>query len=132
MHRRKIIVRIDQENLSYGSGYPRRGRLGSTLSIFVLLAVTTALRADDWPMLGGRPERTNVSIEKGLPVAWESAAPKKNIKWAADLGDVTYGSPVISGGRVFIGTNNDDPASKQKGGVLKCFSEKDGRLLWRV
>ena len=45
---------------------------------------------------------------------------------------MTYGSPVISGGRVFIGTNNDDSSTRQKRGVLKCFSEKDGRLLWRV
>jgi outer membrane protein assembly factor BamB len=70
-----------------------------------------------------------VSNEKGLPVEWGVG---KNLKWSADLGDVTYGSPVISGGRVFIGTNNDDPAVKQKRGVLKCFAEKDGTLLWRV
>lgn len=103
----------------------------------VLAVVSSALpciRADDWPMMGGRPDRNMVSNEKGLPVEWEwkENAPKKNIKWAAGLGDVTYGSPVVSGGRVFIGTNNDDPAVKQKRGVLKCFAEKDGSLLWRV
>jgi outer membrane protein assembly factor BamB len=80
-------------------------------------------------MLGGRPDRNMVSAEKNLPVEW---SPQKNIKWSADLGQVTFGSPVISGGRVFIGTNNDDPAVKEKRGVLKCFSEKDGTLLWRA
>jgi outer membrane protein assembly factor BamB len=94
--------------------------------------LAAGLRADDWPMLGGRPERTHVSLEKGLPIAWDGGAAKTNLKWAADLGDVTYGSPVISDGRVFIGTNNDDPAVKEKRGVMKCFAEKDGRLLWRV
>ncbi len=85
--------------------------------------------AADWPMLGGRPERNMVSAEKGVPNEW---GPKKNVKWSAELGEVTYGSPVIADGRVFIGTNNDDPKDKTKRGVLKCFAEKDGALLWRA
>ena len=83
-------------------------------------------------MLGGRPDRNMVSSEKGLPVDWSDGPARKNIKWVAELGDVTYGSPVISGGRVFIGTNNDEKGVREKRGVLKCFSEKDGRLLWRA
>jgi outer membrane protein assembly factor BamB len=115
--------------IKFGSaGVRSRSRL-RLLAVVVLLANA---RADDWPMMGGRPERTHVSKETGLPTAWDGGPAQTNIKWTADLGDVTYGSPVISGGRVFIGTNNDDPAVKQKRGVLKCFSEKDGRLLWRV
>src|SRR5688572_3371325 len=85
-------------------------RVCRALAHVALVALTTVVRADDWPMLGGRPERTNVSSEKDLPVAWEAGTAKKNIKWTAPLGDVTYGSPVISGGRVFIGTNNDEPS----------------------
>ena len=108
----------------------RRRRLSCALG--ALLALGTALRAADWPMLGGRPDRNMVSTEKGLPVEWDGGAARTHIKWVADLGDVTYGSPVVAEGRVFIGTNNDDPAVKEKRGVLKCFSEKDGRLLWRV
>ena len=127
-----MIGCTNQQNGRDGRGCPGRGRRGSILPLFVLLGVTTALHADDWPMLGGRPERNNVSAEKGIPVTWDGGATKKNIKWTADLGDVTYGSPVISDGRVFIGTNNDEPSSRQKRGVLKCFSEKDGRLLWRM
>src|SRR4051794_24852946 len=82
----------------------------------------TATRGDDWPMLGGRADRNMASVEKGLPVDWDEDGKVggKNIKWVADLGQVTYGSPVVSGGRVFIGTNNDDPAFKGKRGILKC------------
>lgn len=104
----------------------------------VALALTLAgggvplLRADDWPMLGGRPDRNMVSPEKNVPAEWNGGAARKNIKWSADLGEVTYGAPVVSGGRVFIGTDNDDPASKEKKAVLKCLSEKDGSLLWRA
>lgn len=97
----------------------------------LLVFGTWPLQAGDWPMMGGRPDRNMVSAEKDLPTAWDGAS-GKNIKWAADLGQVTFGSPVISGGRVFIGTNNDDHASNEKRGVLKCFAEQDGRLLWRA
>jgi len=103
-------------------------------TMFGLALGVSLARADDWPMLGGRPDRNMVSVEKGLPTEWDGGAknPRKHIKWVADLGQVTYGSPVVSGGRVFIGTDNDDPTVKQKRGVLKCFSEKDGSLLWRA
>jgi outer membrane protein assembly factor BamB len=107
-------------------------RLSRALGMCALIIFSSASHADDWPMLGGRPDRNMVSKEKGLPVEWSEGASPKNIKWVAELGEVTYGSPVISGGRVLIGTNNDEPAVKQKRGVLKCFSEKDGSLLWRV
>lgn len=85
-------------------------------------------------MLGGRPDRNMVSSETGLPTEWaaEGKIPAKNIKWVAELGDVTYGAPVIAAGRVFIGTNHHDPSGEVKRGVLKCFSEKDGRLLWKA
>lgn len=90
--------------------------------------------AADWPMLGGRPERSMVSTEKGLPVEWNAGVkgPKKNLKWSAPLGRVTFGTPVISGGRVFIGTDHDKPDPLEQRGVLKCFAEADGRLLWQV
>lgn len=101
-------------------------RYGAGVAMAIAL---TSLRAEDWPMLGGHPDRNMVSAEKNLPVDW---SPEKNIKWSADLGKVTFGAPVVSGGRVFIGTDNDDPSVNVKRGVLKCFAEKDGKLLWRA
>jgi len=101
----------------------------------LLLAAAIPAHADDWPMLGGRPDRNLVSSEKGLPVTFDADKQQKNIKWVANLGYVTYGTPVISGGRVFIGTNNDqprDPSIKGDKGVLMCFSEADGKFLWQA
>jgi outer membrane protein assembly factor BamB len=85
-------------------------------------------------MLGGRPDRNLVSRETGLPITWAGGekGARKNIKWIAPLGRTTYGSPVISGGRVFIGTDSDAPETTGQRGVLKCFAENDGRLLWAV
>jgi len=109
-------------------------RLPAILASILSLSALSVGHAEDWPMLGGRPDRNMVSSEKGLPTDWEGGAkkPQKNIRWIADLGRATFGNPVISGGRVFIGTDQDTPGSNEQRGVLKCFSEKDGKLLWRV
>jgi outer membrane protein assembly factor BamB len=99
---------------------------------FLVTAVST-VSAADWPMLGGRPDRNMVAEAATLPDgwSWEEGGAGKNIRWTAPLGHVTYGAPVISDGRVFIGTNLPEE-DRRKGGVLKCFSEKDGRLLWEA
>jgi len=60
----------------------------------------------DWPMWGGTPDRNMVSNMKGLPTSWDVKT-KKNVKWVAQLGSQSYGNPVVSGGMVFVGTNNE-------------------------
>jgi outer membrane protein assembly factor BamB len=90
-----------------------------------------------WPMLGGTPERNLVNpFVRGLPSDWSVKKGKvRNVKWAARLGSHSLGSPVIAGGRVFIGTNNEVPRDKGiKGdrGVLMCFREADGAFLWQA
>lgn len=110
------------------------GRLAGGLLAGLLFLGSSSLRADDWPMLGGRPDRNMVAREIGLPTEWDAGekGPRKNIKWIAPLGRVTFGAPVISGGRVFIGTDNDTKDHAGQRGVLKCFSERDGKLLWSM
>jgi outer membrane protein assembly factor BamB len=106
----------------------------AVLGLLLLAAAAPAL-ADDWPMLAGHPDRNNVSPEKGLPVTFEAEKQQKNIKWVADLGSATWSTPVIAGGRVFVGTNNDkprDPAITGDKGVLMCFAESDGKFLWQA
>ena len=100
----------------------------------ILLLACASLSADDWPMFGGRPDRNMVSGEKGLPEKWDKSG-KKDVLWSAALGTQTYGGVAVAGGRVYIGTNNDKPRDAEaKGdkGVLMCFSEKDGSLLWQM
>src|SRR5208337_3064118 len=44
-------------------------------------------------------------------------------------------TPVIAGGKVLIGTNNDeprDPRHQGDRGVLLCLNEKDGQLCWQL
>jgi len=75
-----------------------------------------------------------VSDEKGLPDTFDIGT-RQSVKWVAALGSQSYATPVVAGGRVLIGTNNDvprDPKHQGDRGVLMCFAETDGRLLWQL
>ena len=87
----------------------------------------------DWPMWGGTPDRNMVSNMKGLPIEWDVKT-KKNVKWVAQLGSQSYGNPVVAGGMVFVGTNNEglrDPKQPGDRGVLMAFKEDTGEFLWQ-
>jgi outer membrane protein assembly factor BamB len=87
----------------------------------------------DWPMWGGTPDRNMVSPMKGIPTSWDLKT-KKNVKWMAQLGSQSYGNPVIAGGQVYVGTNNELVRNPKEGGdrgVLMCFRESDGKFLWQ-
>ena len=102
--------------------------------LFFSLIVISAVYADDQPQWGQRYSRNMVSKETNLPDSFDPAT-GKNIKWIADLGTETYSTPVVSGGRVLIGTNNNiprDPRHKGDRGVLLCLDEKDGSLCWQL
>jgi outer membrane protein assembly factor BamB len=84
-------------------------------------------------MWGGTPDRNMVSNMKGLPLDWDVKT-KKNVKWVADLGSQSYGNPVVAGGMVFVGTNNEgmrDPKQPGDRGVLMAFKEDTGEFLWQ-
>jgi outer membrane protein assembly factor BamB len=120
----------------------KRSYLTSTLCL-ALLAVTLFVARlvsasdpgnGDWPMWGGTPDRNMVSNMKGLPTTWDIAK-KANVKWVATLGSQSYGNPVVAGGQVYLGTNNEglrDPKQGGDRGVLMCFRESDGEFLWQI
>jgi len=74
-----------------------------------------------------------VSSMKGIPTSWDIKT-NKNVKWMAQLGSQSYGNPVVSGGQVYVGTNNELVRNPKEGGdrgVLMCFRESDGKFLWQ-
>lgn len=88
----------------------------------------------DWPMWGGTADRNMISNMKGLPTSWD-VKEKKNVKWVAQLGSQTYGNAVVSGGMVFVGTNNEglrDPKVTGDKGILMAFRESDGEFMWQM
>lgn len=103
--------------------------------------------ADDWPQWGGRNARNFVADERGLPAEFsrgsgtnlaEGAAYEapKNLRWTAALGAMTYSTPAVANGRIFIGSNDqrlDDPRiPRTSGGLMLCLDEKTGRVLWQL
>lgn len=87
----------------------------------------------DWPMWGGTADRNMVSNMKNAPVSWDIQK-KTNVKWVAAVGSQSYGNPIVAGGIVFIGTNNEglrDPKQPGDRGVVMAFREVDGEFLWQ-
>src|SRR5437870_3939650 len=79
--------------------------------VIALVLVVPQLQAD-WPCLGGGPSRNPVNlVDRNLPETWEARAgkPRQNVKWVAPLGSRSHAGPVVAGGRIFVGTNNDAP-----------------------
>jgi outer membrane protein assembly factor BamB len=112
--------------------------------VLVAAGAASLARAGDWPMWGGTPAKNMVSDAKGLPASFDPGEDRpgkttrpatSNIKWTARLGDETYGTATIGGGKVFVGTNNGRPRDRKfdgDRGVLMCFRESDGEFLWQL
>lgn len=104
------------------------------------------LRAEDQPQWGQRYTRNMVSDETGLPERFDPGKrgaamgqidlpEDSGVKWVVPLGNEAHGSPVIAGGKVFVGTNNGFPRDQRMQGdrgVLMCFDEKTGEYLWQL
>ncbi|GAA5507873.1 outer membrane protein assembly factor BamB [Novipirellula caenicola] len=101
----------------------------------------------DWPQWGGTRLRNNTPNVKNLPESWDigkfdrktgewDKEKSENIRWYANLGSQTYGNPVVSGGKVFVGTNNGAGYLKRYPsnvdlGCLLAFNESNGEFLWQ-
>src|SRR5437016_5491250 len=94
---------------------------------FALLALgffTAALAApaDDWPQWRG-PNRDGISKETGLLKDWPKDGPK--LLWQAkDLGG-GYGTPSVTGGRIYLMANTG-----LEDELVKCLDVKDGGPVW--
>jgi outer membrane protein assembly factor BamB len=93
------------------------------------------VKPGDSPQSGRSQYRNNVSPAKDIPTQWDVKS-GQNVKWSAKLGSLTYCTPVIANGKVFVGTNNDAEYVKRYPrkvdlGVMLCFEEQTGRFLWQ-
>ncbi len=108
-------------------------RKALALALLLLAPLSPAL-PQERAMLGGSIERNNVVAAHNLPTLWDVET-GRNVKWVAELGSEAYGGPVVAGGKVFVGTNNDhprDPTTLGDRGVLMAFSADKGAFLWQV
>jgi len=99
-----------------------------------LFCLAGALWGADRPQFGQAWSRNMVSGERGLVERFDPAT-GQGVRWSAALGNESHGTPVVAGGRVYIGTNNGEPRDPRREGdrgVLMCFDESEGRLLWQL
>lgn len=93
------------------------------------------LPVKDWLMYGGHLKRNFANpLAKTLPESWD-IRDGTNVAFSIQLGSRAYGGPVMSDGRILIGTNNEfprDPSVDGDKGVMMCFSDKDGAFLWQI
>ncbi len=67
------------------------------------------------------------------PIEWDTTT-GRNIVWSVELGNETYGRPVVAGDTVYVGTDNArhlNPGYQKEAGVLVAFQAKDGKFLWQ-
>jgi outer membrane protein assembly factor BamB len=96
--------------------------------------LTGAPAAVERAMFGNTFVRNMVSDETGLPSDWDVKT-GENVKWWADVGSQAYAGPVVAGGKVFVGTNNDghrNPKLPNDRGVVMAFAAKGGEFLWQI
>ena len=107
-----------------------------------------------WPMFGGTPSRNMANPREKLEKfpkegpKWDDEDEVKKwesewVLWKAQLGWRSSTQPVVAGGKVYVGTNNQHPRNprdtKKVNGqvepldktVLMCFDEKTGKFLWQ-
>lgn len=107
------------------------------------------LAKGDWTQWQGGPTRNNVPVvdPDTVPLEWApgefdrntgawNPSTAKNIKWVTQLGSQTYGNPVVSKGKVFVGTNNTAGYLKRYPadvdlGCLIALDESTGKFLWQ-
>ncbi len=90
--------------------------------------------ANDWELWGGGPNRNMVSGEIKVSLDFDLVS-ESNVKFIKQLGSQTYANPVVSGGKIFIGCNNEGgyrPDITGDKGVVLCFDEASGEFLWQL
>lgn len=106
------------------------------LILFLLVALTTSVRADDWPQWMG-PKRDNVWNENGLLDKFPAGGPK--VVWRAPVA-VGYAGPAVVAGRVFVldfVSQSDVKVAnferKEFSGTerILCLDEKSGKVIWK-
>jgi outer membrane protein assembly factor BamB len=109
-------------------------RFKHILAVSSIALCPLCLFSADQPQWGEAWSRNMVSQEKHLPDSFDPAT-GRNIRWRTALGTQTHSTPIIAGGRIYIGTNNEQPRDpKHKGdrGVFFCLDAQTGGLLWQL
>jgi outer membrane protein assembly factor BamB len=106
---------------------------GTGLLIAMAAGATNAGENPEISLWGESLSRNLVSAETGVPTDWDARS-GRNIKWSAALGSQSYAGPLLHGGKIFVGTNNQsakNPAITGDRGNIMAFNLADGAFLWQ-
>jgi outer membrane protein assembly factor BamB len=84
------------------------------------------------PSIALQPPTTLAETGKP-PIDWDTST-GRNIVWSVELGNEVYGSPVVAGDVVYVGTDNTRQMNHtfhEDAGVLMAFRVTDGKFLWQ-
>ena len=87
---------------------------------FVVCALSSATRAENWPSWRG-PTSNGISTEKNVPTKWGR---EQHVAWRLPLPGDAGATPVVWGERIFLTSPDGNDF------VLMCVST-DGKELWR-
>lgn len=93
----------------------------SPRALFLLLALTSPLLAENWPQWRG-PRLDGTSKDSGFPIAAEG-----NMTWKVELPGSGHASPIVWEDKVF--TVAALPENEER--VLLCLDRATGRTLWQ-
>jgi len=108
------------------------------LTFAFLIAISSSLRADDWPQWLG-PQRDGVWREDGILEKFPRGGPK--VRWRVNIGG-GYTGPAVANGRVYVmdrklAQGAANPANAFSRGSIAgverilCLDENDGKILWQ-
>ena len=92
------------------------------IPMFVLLACTANIDAQDWPQYLGE-FRNSTSSQQGILRTWPEEGPE--VLWAVDVG-IGFGGPIVKDGKVYLLDRDDEYGDK-----LRCFDLNSGKELWK-
>ena len=90
--------------------------------IWLLLAMTVAAGAADWPRFRG-PNGAGCGEAPGVPVPWAT----NDYRWVITLPGVGHSSPVVVGPRLFVTCGENSNATR----IVVCLDATSGRTLWQ-
>jgi outer membrane protein assembly factor BamB len=152
-----MILTVITRRLLLGSAVLTAGGLGLALTLLAGQPNAQQVpfaKPGEHPMFGGTPSRNMVNLsEKFGPAKLVDldnegklhVADGVAMKWHTELGSRSYGGPVVAGGRVFVGTNNEHPRNPRDTvknadgdvepidmGIVMCFDAATGKFLWQA
>jgi outer membrane protein assembly factor BamB len=95
----------------------------ATIVLFLLFAICSTARAENWPAWRG-PSGQGFCTEMNVLQKWSDT---ENVKWKIKLENQGNSTPVIWGDKIFLTQANKGGSERS----LFCFARADGKQLWQ-